>query len=81
MRDPLNFRFVCSLAFIRSIPSKIILHFIILHPGLAKPIAAKPKVDFPAPDSPIKPKTSPLLREISTPNIMSCHFSSLYPCI
>ena len=50
-------------------------------PGRAKPMAASPRVDLPAPDSPIRPRTSPRFRVRSTPLTIGCQTSSLKPSI
>src|SRR6185312_7938768 len=42
-------------------------------------MAASPIVDLPAPDSPIRPRTSPRRSVRSTPLTISVHFSSLWP--
>src|SRR5207244_10435981 len=40
---------------------------------------ARPIVDLPAPDSPMRPSTSPRRKVRSTPLTISCHTSSLWP--
>src|SRR5262245_6379941 len=42
-------------------------------------MAARPMVDLPAPDSPIRPSTSPRRKVMSMPRTISCHLSSLKP--
>src|SRR5512144_712842 len=42
-------------------------------------MAASPIVDLPAPDSPIRPRTSPRRSVRSTPLTISVHLSSLWP--
>src|SRR5262245_7188003 len=44
-------------------------------------MAARPRVDLPAPDSPIRPSTSPRWSVRSMPLTISCHISSLSPSI
>src|SRR6185369_9448448 len=81
MREPRRLRFFSSLAAMRSMPSNMIVPALIRQPGRAKPIAASPMVDLPAPDSPMRPRTSPRLRTRSTPLTISCQRSSLNPAI
>ena len=52
-------RFVASLAARMSIPSKVISPPEMRQPSRANPMAARPIVDLPAPDSPMRPRTSP----------------------
>src|SRR5262245_54864389 len=42
-------------------------------------MAARPMVDLPAPDSPIRPSTSPRFSVMSMPRTIACHLSSLKP--
>ena len=81
MRVPQRDRFSSSLAVTKSFPSKTTDPDVILHPGLVNPILAKPSVDLPAPDSPIKPITSPRWRVRSMPLIILCQRSSEKPSI
>src|SRR5262245_44157741 len=81
MREPLRLRFFSSLTAMRSMPSNMMVPALIRQPGRAKPMAARPMVDLPAPDSPMRPRTSPRLKVRSTPLTISCHRSSLKPSI
>src|SRR5689334_20832564 len=79
MREPRRARLSSSLALRKSLPSKMMLPPVMRQPGLAKPMAARPIVDLPAPDSPMRPRTSPRFSVRPTPFTISCHTSSLWP--
>ena len=62
-------------------PSNTMVPSVMRQPGRAKPMAASPMVDLPAPDSPIRPSTSPRFRVRSTPLTIGCQTPSLLPSI
>ena len=72
-------RIGCCVA--RSMPSKLTEPPTISHPSRVKPIAARPSVDLPAPDSPIRPITSPRFRSRLTSLMIRTLVSSVRPSI
>src|SRR5210317_439150 len=74
-------RFTAAEAVTKSTPSKSTVPPEIRQPSRVNPMAARPTVDFPAPDSPINPRTSPFFRSRSIPFTIGFQTSSDLPSI
>ena len=81
MRLPSMPRLTAAEAVTKSTPSNSTDPPEIRHPSRVNPIAARPTLDLPAPDSPIRPSTSPFLRSRSMPLIIGFQTSSDLPSI